>query len=70
MYLARKTISGIPYFFIRESYYDDACFRSRNLVELGPDPSRYIIYPGGNAYYFDEAIEAELEALGVTHVSD
>ena len=70
MYLACKTINGIPHFFIRESYYDDTCFRSRNLVELGPDPGRYIIYPGGNAYFFDETIEDQLEKLGVTNVSD
>ena len=38
MYLARKTIKGTVHFFIRESYYEDTCFKSRNLIELGPDP--------------------------------
>jgi hypothetical protein len=33
-------------------------------MELGADPTRYIIYPGGNAFYIDEVIEDRLLELG------
>ena len=39
-------------------------------MELGPDPGRHIIYPGGNAYYIDEEVVSELERMGVTNISD
>ena len=66
MYLARKSINGIIHYFIRESYREGDHFLSRDLIELGTNPAKYIIYPGGNAFYIDPEIEDRLDALGVT----
>ena len=66
MYLARKNIKGVTHYFIRESYRDGGTFLSRDLIDLGTDPTEYIIYPGGNAFYIDTALEDHLEKLGVT----
>lgn len=64
MYLAHNKIKGQTHFYIRESYQQDDLFLSRNLIDLGPDPARYIIYPGGNAFYIDEVIEDRIAELG------
>lgn len=66
MYLARKSIKGVTHYYIRESYRDGDTFRSRDLIDLGTDPAEYIVYPGGNAFYIDTALEDHLEKLGVT----
>ena len=70
MYLARKHIKGRLHYFIRESYLHNGCLRSRNLFELGTDPTRFIRYPGGNAYYIDEVVEESLAAFGSTPTGD
>lgn len=64
MYLAQKYINGQIRYFIRESYPDGDYFLSRDLIELGPDPARFIIYPGGNSFYIDEIIENRINELG------
>ena len=64
MYLASKKINGQIQYFIRESYQEQNCFLSRDLIQLGPDPARYIIYPGGNAFYISESIEERLIDMG------
>ena len=66
MYLARKKIKGVTHYYIRESYQDGDTFQSRDLIDLGADPAEYIIYPGGNAFYIDTAVEEHLDKLGVT----
>jgi hypothetical protein len=38
---------------------------SRDLFDLGTDPTQYIIYPGGNAFYIDPVVEDHLDGLGV-----
>lgn len=65
MYLAQANIKGRIRYFIRESYRDGDHFLSRDLMDLGTDPARYIIYPGGNAFYIDPVIEDRLDAQGV-----
>ncbi|MBU4463091.1 MAG: J domain-containing protein [Proteobacteria bacterium] len=70
MYLALKTIKGKTRYFIRESYRDGACLRSRDLFDLGTDPSRYIIYPGGNAFYIDETVDDKLRTLSRNYSVD
>ncbi len=65
MYLARKKIGPHTYYFIRESYYADGLWRSRDLLALGTDPARYIIYPGGNSFYIDEVVIEKLAAKGI-----
>jgi hypothetical protein len=57
-------------YFIRESYQDKGCLRSRDLYDLGSHPERYIRYPGGNSYYIDEVIEEALSAAGLTPAAD
>lgn len=65
MYLALKQIKGKTHYFIRESYRHAQQFLSRDLIALGPDPGRYIVYPGGNSFYIDTAIEEQLSNLGI-----
>ena len=64
MYLAQRCINGQTRYFIRESYPHEDYFLSRDLIELGPDPGRYIVYPGGNSFYIDEIIENKIIDLG------
>ncbi len=64
MYLASEKIDGRLHFYLRESYREADVFLSRDLIDLGPDPARYIIYPGGNAFYIDTDIEDRLIELG------
>ena len=64
MYLAQKYINGRICYFIRESYPDGDNFLSRDLIDLGPDPGRFIIYPGGNSFYIDEIIESRINESG------
>ena len=70
MYLARIKVKGQIHFRIRESYRQEDLFLSRDLIDLGTDPARYIIYPGGNAFYIDEVIEDRLAALGAAADAD
>ena len=64
MYLASKKINGQNQYVIRESYQQEDIFLSRDLIDLGPDPTRYIVYPGGNAFYISENVEDRLIELG------
>lgn len=70
MYLALKTIKDETRYFIRESYRDGTCLRSRDLFDLGTDPAKYIIYPGGNAFYIDEAVDDRLRTLSRNYSVD
>jgi hypothetical protein len=65
LYLARHIIKGKPHYSIRQSYRDDKNYLSRELFDLGANPTNYIIYPGGNAFYIDDAITERLDSLGV-----
>jgi hypothetical protein len=65
LYLATKQISGKSHYFIRETYSHQNRFLSRNLFDLGTDPGRYIIYPGGNSFYIHESVEEQLNAMNV-----
>ena len=40
-------------------------YRSRDLFDLGADPSRFIIYPGGNSFYIDTAVEDAINEQGI-----
>lgn len=67
MYLARKISNGICRYIIRESYPRGSRLLSRDLIDLGADPGRFIVYPGGRAYYIDEAVEEKLRRLDVSY---
>ncbi len=62
MYLKQhNTEEGFEY-SVYESYYDVDCWKHHKLIDLGPDPRVFIEYPGGNSFYFDEELEAELKS--------
>ncbi len=70
MYLARVTTHRSTNFSLRESYRQDGVFYSRDVFDLGDDPDRFIIYPGGNAFYFSEELEEALFAAGHSSSTD
>jgi hypothetical protein len=70
MYLARENIRSQTHYSIRETYRDGDCLKSRDLFRLGTDPSKYIIYPGGKGYYFDEVVENTLVKHGLNPSQD
>jgi len=57
-------VRGKVLFIIRESYKDGRSYRFRDLFTLGTNPGRYVIYPGGNAFYIDEVVEDSICSLG------
>ena len=65
MYLARQRINNKIHFFIRQSIAGPGYMQSRDLYDLGADPARYIIYPGGNSFYIDPCIEEYLIGQGI-----
>jgi hypothetical protein len=66
MYLARIRDKSIGRrYVIRQSYADGDCYRSRDLFDLGADPSRFIRYPGGNGFFIDPVVEDALADQGV-----
>lgn len=65
MYLAKTRILNQPHYYIRHSYRTDDCYHSRDLYDLGTDPRRFIIYPGGRSYYYDPEIIDALTAEGL-----
>lgn len=64
MYLARKHIGSKTHYVIRESYRQQDVYLCRDLYELGTEPAQFIVYPGGNAFYIDEAVEEGIRSLG------
>ncbi len=70
LYLAQRTIKGGRHYSIRESYKDGDRLRSRELFVLGTNPARYIIYPGGHAFYIDDIVGDSLASLGVEPSAD
>lgn len=65
MYLARERINNQTHYFIRKSFRKDGYLESRNLYDLGTDPTQFIIYPGGNSYYYETSIIDTLENQGL-----
>lgn len=70
MYIAREIRDGRPWFLLRRSRKTTAGYECQELMELGPDPSRFILYPGGNAFYLSEEIEDTLDKIGVDWTHD
>lgn len=68
MYLARKHINGKIYYSLRESYKDNAYYKSRDLIDLGVDPTRFIVYPGGTSFYIHEDIITSCSALAYKQI--
>lgn len=57
MYIARLKNKGCVHYIIRESCTIGNELTFRDLFDLGSDPSVFIKYAGGNAFYFDQKIE-------------
>jgi hypothetical protein len=70
MYLARKIICRQVHYQIRQSYRDGDTLRSRDIFDLGCDPAGYIVYPGGNGYYYDDAVVDALDRYGIDPASE
>lgn len=66
MYLAQNRINGKTRYAIRESDADGGILKSREVFDLGFRPDQYMIYPGGNAFYFHEEVYRQLEAKRVS----
>jgi len=65
VYLARVRIQGKFSYVLRQSYWADEHYKSRDLLDLGPEPWRFIHYPGGKGYYYDSCIEDALAIQGL-----
>ncbi|MDJ0784739.1 MAG: J domain-containing protein [Desulfosarcinaceae bacterium] len=65
MYLARTLNRRPTRFILRQSIPEGERFVSRDLFDLGNDPSQFIVYPGGNAYYYAEELTDALDAQGI-----
>jgi hypothetical protein len=70
MYLAVKKIDGELHFWIRESYTLHGEWQSRELMDLGTDPTRFIEYPGGRTFYVREDVEETLCGMGASPSTD
>lgn len=71
MYLARLPDKNNTWqYVVRQSYAEAHCYRSRDLFDLGDDPSRFIIYPGGNGFYIDTAVEDAIADQGIAVSQD
>ena len=66
MYLARIFRDNRLFYLLRESFPEEGIYRHRDLLELGEDPGRYIVYPGGASFYIDELIFERLQEAGVS----
>ena len=69
MYLARK-IGGLrhQHYILRESYLNDGIFCSRDLVDLGRDPGRFLVSRGETSFHLDEELLGRLQDQGVAVV--
>ncbi|WP_457574719.1 J domain-containing protein [Desulfolithobacter sp.] len=65
MYLARRFVAGQIHYTIRQTCDRDGYLVHRDLVDLGPSPGDYIIYPGGSSYYIDSEIIERLRQCGL-----
>jgi hypothetical protein len=64
VYLAQKRVNHQTRYVIRQSFRQGDHYLSRDLFDLGGDPSRFVVYPGGNAFYIDPVVVDSLESAG------
>lgn len=65
MYLARRIQQNRIQYVIRESYVHKGMLRHRDLLELGSNPARFVIYADHRNFYIDEMVAAKLREKGV-----
>lgn len=70
MYLRCVRRCGVARYVIKESVLENGLWVSRDLLDLGPDPASFIIYPGGKGYYFRPEVEEALESQGVSYSAE
>jgi len=65
MYIAKRIQHGKPRYTLRQTCRDqDGGLTFQDLADLGGNPSRFIEYPGGNAFYISETLVDHLEQSG------
>jgi len=67
LYLRRMRQPAGMRYVLKESILENESWVSRDLMDLGDDPARFIIYPGGKGYYFSPELEEILEVKGVEY---
>lgn len=55
---------------LRESFLDGEVYRNRDLIDLGDDPEKYIVYPGGSSFYIDDSLFERLKNAGFSVAYD
>lgn len=70
MYLASLRCNDGLHYVIRETYSDNGYLKSRDLYDLGTDPTKYIEYPGGNGFYYTPDLEEALKSAGAIYASE
>jgi hypothetical protein len=66
MYIAIRIQQGKPRYTLRQTCRSqDGRLTYKDLADLGDIPSRFIEYPGGNAFYITETLVDHLEESGV-----
>ena len=65
MYLATNRKNRTASYMIRHSFLDGDIYKSRDLFDLGKDPARFIVYPGGNGFYIAPEVEDAIEKKGL-----
>ena len=66
MYMAYKKEKRQRHYYIRQSVLKDGVYESRELMDLGTDPSNYLVYPGGRSFYIHDQVEEHLDELDIT----
>ena len=66
MYLASQRKGAAIQYYLRESYSQGERTAYRELFDLGNNPANFIVYPGGNSFYFDQDLVDTLQKKGVT----
>jgi hypothetical protein len=62
--------NGRSHYLLRESCIIADALTFRDVFDLGTDPSEFIHYPGGNAFYLDEQMEAAVAERVVDYDTD
>lgn len=70
IYLKRIRQRGAYRYIIRETYSDHGILKSRDLMDLGPDPASYIEYFDRHSFAFQSVIEENLQKKGVRFRTD
>lgn len=61
MYIAKITHRGITDYIIRESFFENGYYRSRDLIILDEHPAAYINYQMGKSFYIDTRLTDQLD---------